>query len=67
MANQNVLEIKIKAHLVVGKSLDEAHEALSIAKNAQETGDYTDLLRHAKVLEVTVDQRTRRIADEPTV
>jgi len=61
MANVNVLEIKIKAHLPVGKSLEEAHAALTLAKTAQETGDYRELLNAAMILDVTVDQRTRRI------
>lgn len=61
MANVNVLEIKIKAHLPVGKSLEEAHAALTLAKTAQETGDYLELLNAAMILDVTVDQRTRRI------
>jgi len=61
MANVNVLEIKIKAHLPVGKSLEEAHAALTLAKTAQETGDYHELLNAATILDVTVDQRTRRI------
>lgn len=63
MANVNVLEIKIKAHLPVGKSLEEAHAALTLAKEAQETNDYTYLLAAASILDVSVEQRTRRIAD----
>lgn len=61
MANMNVLEIKIKAHLPVGKSLEEAHAALTLAKQAQETGDYAELLEAATILDVVVEQRTRRI------
>ena len=61
MANVNVLEIKIKAHLPVGKSLEEAHAALTLAKEAQETGDYATLLAAASILDVSVEQRTRRI------
>jgi hypothetical protein len=61
MPHVNVLEIKIKAHLTVGKTLEEAHDALSLARDAQETGDYSELLSVADILEVTVDQRTRRI------
>lgn len=57
----NVLEIKIKAQLAVGKTLDEAHAALTLAKNAQETGDYSELLAAATILEVTVDQKNRRV------
>jgi hypothetical protein len=64
MANVNVLEIKIKAHLQVGKTLEEAHDALTLARDAQETGDYGDLLAAATILEVTVDQKTRRIPNE---
>lgn len=61
MANLNVLEIKIKAYLPVGKSLEEAHAALTLAKTAQESGDYRELLNVATVLDVSVEQRTRRI------
>lgn len=60
MAHVNVLEIKIKAHLQVGKTIEEAHDALTLARNAQETGDYADLLAAATILDVTVDQKTRR-------
>ena len=63
MANVNVLEIKIKAQLPVGKTLEEAHAALTLAKEAQETGDYSQLLAAASIIDVTVEQRTRRIAD----
>lgn len=64
MANVNVLEIKIKAHLQVGKTIEEAHEALTLALTAQERGDYADLLAAATILEVTVDQKTRRILND---
>lgn len=63
MANVNVLEIKIKAILPVGKSIEEAHEALTLAKEAQESGDYSNLLASSTVLDVTVEQRTRRISN----
>lgn len=66
MANVNVLEIKIKAHLPVGKTIEEAYAALTLAKTAQETGDYGPMLIGATILEVTVDQRTRRIPDAAT-
>lgn len=64
MANANVLQIKIKAQLPVGTTLDEAHAALTIAKNAQETGDYSELLKAATVLDVSVDQKTIRVPNE---
>lgn len=63
MAHVNVLEIKIKAHLPVGKTIEEAHDALTLAREAMETGEYADLLAAATILDVTVDQKTRRIAD----
>ena len=63
MANKNVLEIKIKAYLPVGKSLEEAHAALTLAKDAQESGDFSSLLQKAVIVNVSVDQKTRRIAD----
>lgn len=63
MANVNVLEIKIKAIFPVGKSIEEAHEALTLAKEAQESGDYSNLLASSTVLDVTVEQRTRRISN----
>jgi hypothetical protein len=63
MANVNVLEIKIKAQLPIGKTLEEAHDALSIARTAQDTGDYSELLSSASIVSVTIEQRTRRISD----
>mgnify|MGYP000060629981 CR=1 FL=1 len=64
MANVNVLEIKIKAHLPVGKTLEEAHAALTLARTAHVSGDYADLLAAATILEVTVDQKTRRVPND---
>lgn len=64
MANVNVLEIKLKAQLPVGKTVEDAHAALTMAKDAKDSGDYSNLLKHATVLEVSVDQKTRRIAGE---
>lgn len=64
MANMNVLEIKVKANLPVGKTLEEAHAALTLAKTAQETGNYSDLLDAATIVSVTVDQKTRRFPSE---
>lgn len=63
MANVNVLEIKITATLVVGKGLEEAHAALTLAKDAQDTGNYTNLLAASDIVTVKVEQKTRRILD----
>lgn len=65
--NTNVLEIKIKAQMPVGKSLADAYAAMSIAVAAQKTGDYSALLATATIVEVTIDQKTRRIEDEEGV
>ena len=62
--NTNVLEIKIKAQLPVGKNLADAFAAMSLAVEAQKTGNYADLLAAATILEVSVDQRNRRITDD---
>ena len=64
MAHVNVLEIKIKAHLQVGKTIEEAHDALTLAREAMETGSYSTLLASATILDVTVDQKTRRIQND---
>jgi hypothetical protein len=61
--NVNVLEIKIKAYLPVGKTIEEAHDALTLARYAQENNDYSELLATATILEVTVDQKTRRYVE----
>ena len=65
--NTNVLEIKIKAQLPVGRSLAEAFVAMAIANEAQQTGNYAKLLEAATIVEVTIDQKTRRIEDEEGV
>ena len=61
MANQNGIAITIKGFLPTGKTLDETFAALSIVKQAHETGDYAPLLAAAKVEEVKTEQKTRRV------
>ena len=63
MANQSGIAITIKAFLPTGKTLDEQFAALSIVKDAHESGDYTALLKAAGVDEVKTEQKTRRIED----
>lgn len=62
--NQTGIAIVIKAFLPTGKTLDETFAALSIVKQAHETGDYAPLLAAAKVEEVKTEQKTRRIEIE---
>lgn len=63
--NQTGIAIVIKAFLPTGSTIDEQFEALSIVKNAHASGDYTALLKAAKVEEVKTEQKTRRVDDEP--
>jgi hypothetical protein len=65
MANQTGIAIVIKAFLPTGKSLDEQFAALSIVKTAHETGDYSALLKAAKIEVVGTEQKTRRIETGP--
>lgn len=61
--NQTGIAIVIKAWLPAGKTLDEQFEALSIVKQAHETGDYSALLTASSVEEVKTEQKTRRMAE----
>lgn len=64
--NQSGLAISIKAFLVMKPNdLDQNLKALTLAKEAHETGDYTALLAAASVDEVKVEQKSRRVEDEP--
>lgn len=63
MANQQGIAIVIRAFLPTGKTLDEQFAALSIVKQAHETGDYGPLLIAAKVEEVKTEQKTRRVEE----
>lgn len=65
MANQSGIAITIKAFLPTGKTLDEQFEALSIVREAHAGGDYSALLKAAKVEEVKTEQKVRRIEDTP--
>ena len=63
--NQTGIAIVIKAFLPTGATIDEQFTALSIVKDAHASGDYTALLKAAKVDEVKTEQKTRRVEDEP--
>lgn len=62
--NQSGIAIVIKAFLPTGKTLDEQFAALSIVKQAHETGDYAALLKAAHDVEVKTEAKTRRV-EEP--
>lgn len=61
--NQTGIAIAIKAWLPTGKTLDEQFEALSLVKQAHETGDYSALLATATVEAVKTEQKNRRVED----
>jgi hypothetical protein len=65
MANQSGIAITIKAFLPTGKTLDEQFTALGLVRDAHATGDYTTLLKAAKVDEVKTEQKVRRVEDTP--
>jgi hypothetical protein len=63
--NQPGVAIVIKAWLPVEGDLEAQIAALSLVKQAHETGDYSALLASAKVDEVKTEQKTRRIETAP--
>lgn len=64
--NQSGLYVSIKAFLVLKPNdLNQNLAALTLAKEAHENGDYTALLAAATVDEVKVEQKSRRVEDEP--
>jgi hypothetical protein len=65
--NQTGIAIVIRAFLPTGKTLDETFAALSIVKQAHETGDYSPLLAAATVEEVKTEQKTRRVNAAPAI
>lgn len=65
--NQNVIAISIKAFLPTGKTLDEQFAALSIVKQAHETGDYSALLAAAQDVEIKTEAKTRRVEVHPGI
>lgn len=61
--NQSGIAIVIKAFLPSGKTLDEQFAALSIVKQAHESGDYAALLKAAHDVEVKTEAKTRRVEE----
>ena len=59
------IAITIKAFLPTGKTLDEQFTALSLVKDAHASGDYSAVLKAAKIDEVKAEQKTRRVEDQP--
>lgn len=64
--NQTGLAITIKAFLVLKPNdINQNLAALTLAKEAHETGDYSSLIAAASIDEVKVEQRSRRVEDAP--
>jgi hypothetical protein len=63
--NQNIIAITIRAALPTGKTLDEQFAALSIVKQAHETGDYSALLKAAQDVQIKTEAKTRRVEEQP--
>jgi hypothetical protein len=59
------LVISIKAFIPLTRDLNQNLEALTLAKQAHESGDYSALIAAAQVDEVKVEQRSRRVEDAP--
>lgn len=60
MALENGIAITIRAFLHTGKTLDEQFAALTMMKEAHETGDYSKVLAAAQIDEIKAEPKTRR-------
>jgi len=65
--NQSGISIKLEVFLPTGTSVEEAYTALSMVRDATESGDYQHVLKAATVDSITVRQLNRRVpvVDEP--
>ncbi|UOF80347.1 hypothetical protein [Caudoviricetes sp.] len=61
--NQPGVAITIKAFLPTGKTLDEQFIALSIVKDAKDSGNYDLLLAAAHDVSIKTEAKTRRVED----
>jgi hypothetical protein len=59
--NQSGVAITIKAFLPTGKTLDEQFNALSIVRDAKESGNYDLLLSCAEDVSIKTEAKTRRL------
>lgn len=60
MAIETGIAITIRAFLHTGKTLDEQFAALTMMKEAHETGDYTKVLAVAQIDEIKAEPKSRR-------
>jgi hypothetical protein len=67
--NQSGVAITIKAFLPTGKTLDQQFLALSLVKDATESGNYDLLLAASSDVSIKTEAKTRRleVLAEPTV
>lgn len=64
MANQTGIAFALKGFMPLGKSIDEQLEALGALKAAHESGDYSAILPKLTDVEVSAEQKTRRVKEE---
>ncbi len=62
-----VIEISIKAHIVVDRDMNKQLEALTALKAAHESGDYSKVIAMATVDAVKAQQKSRRFEDAPAI
>lgn len=56
----------IKGWIPTGKGLEALHEVTSAAMEGRRTGNYSDLIAMVNVEDATIQQRTRRLPDDPS-
>lgn len=62
--NQTGIAITIKAFLPIGKTLDQQFIALSIVKEAKDSGNYDMLLAAARDVSIKTESKTRRVGEK---
>jgi len=62
--NQSGVEITIKAFLPTGKTVDQQFTALTLIKEAKETGDFSAMIGACEDVSIKTTVRSRRV-EEP--
>lgn len=62
--NQSGVEITIKAFLPTGKTVDQQFSALTLIKEAKETGDFSAMIGACEDVSIKTTVRSRRV-EEP--
>lgn len=59
--NQSGISIKIELFVPTGTSIEEAYTALSMVRDAAETGDYAGVLAKGQIDHISIKQVNRRV------